>query len=87
MCLLDVTNIYFGSVLLNILLSKTPCTAQKIKFSIKDLFSKCGQIRRFRRIWSHLLKKSLRENLIFCAVISRQVIEHLINYFFPWRDT
>ena len=37
-------------------------TAQKIKFSIKDFFSKCDQI---------LLKKSLMENLIFCAVCER----------------
>ena len=44
------------------------CTAQKTKFSIKDFFSKCDQIRRKMRIWSHLLKKSLMENLIFCAV-------------------
>ena len=43
-------------------------TAQKMKFSIKDFFSKCDQIRSFLRIWSHLLKKSLMENLIFCAV-------------------
>ena len=43
-------------------------TAQKIKFSIKDFFSKCDQIRRFLQIWSHLLKKSLMENFIFCAV-------------------
>ena len=42
-------------------------TAQKMKFSIKDSFSKCDQIRRKLRIWSHLLKKSLMENLIFCA--------------------
>ena len=41
------------------------CTAQKIKFSIKDLFSKCDQIRRKLRIWSHLLNKSLMENFIF----------------------
>ena len=33
-------------------------TAQKRKFSIKDFFSKCDQIRRKLRIWSHLLKKS-----------------------------
>ena len=33
--------------------------AQKIKFSIKDFFRKCDQIRSFRRIRSHLLKKSL----------------------------
>ena len=43
-------------------------TAQKIKFSIKDYFSKCDQIRRKLRIWSHLLKKSLMKNFIFCAV-------------------
>ena len=43
-------------------------TAQKMKFSIKDLFSKWHQIRSFLRIWSYLLKKSLMENFIFCAV-------------------
>ena len=32
-----------------------------MKFSIKDIFSKCDQI-------LHLLKKSLTENFIFCAV-------------------
>ena len=37
-------------------------TAQKMKFSINDFFSKCDQIH------SHLLKKSLIENFIFCAV-------------------
>ena len=41
---------------------------QKMKFSIKDLFSKCDQICSFLRIWSHLLKKSLMENFIFRAV-------------------
>ena len=41
---------------------------KKMKFSIKDFFSKCDQIRSFLRIWSHLLKKSLMENFIFCAV-------------------
>ena len=43
-------------------------TAQKIKFSIKDFFSKCDQIHSFLRIWSYLLKKSLMVNFIFCAV-------------------
>ena len=43
-------------------------TAQKMKFSIKDFFIKLDQIRRFLRIWSHLLKKFLMENFIFCAV-------------------
>ena len=45
------------------------CTAQKMRFSIKDFFSKCDQTRRKLRIWSHLLKKSLMENFIFRAVI------------------
>ena len=40
-------------------------TAQKIKFSIKDFFSKNDQIRRKLWIWSHLLEKSLMENFIF----------------------
>ena len=44
------------------------CTAQK-KFSIKDFFSKCDQIRRKLRIWSYLLKKSLMENFFCYAVI------------------
>ena len=43
-------------------------TVQKIKFSIEDFFSKCDQIRRNLRIWSHLLKKSVMESFIFCAV-------------------
>ena len=46
-------------------------TAQKIKFSIKDFFSKCNQIHSKLRIWSHLLKKPLMENFIFCAVYMR----------------
>ena len=36
-------------------------TAQKMKFSIKDFYSKCD-------LMSHLLKKSLMENFIFCAL-------------------
>ena len=34
----------------------------KMKFTIKDFFSKGGQI----RSWSHLLKKFLLEDFIFC---------------------
>ena len=49
-------------------------TAQKLKFSIKNFFSKCGPIRRkcyfFLRIWLNLLKKSLMENFIFCAMVT-----------------
>ena len=36
-------------------------TVQKMKFSIKDFFSKCY-------IWSHLLKMFLMEIFIFCVV-------------------
>ena len=40
-----------------------------MKFSVKDLFSKCDQSRRKLRIWSHLLEKPLTENFIFlCSV-------------------
>ena len=51
--------------------SKAVYTAQKIKFSIKDFFSKCDQIRRKLRIGSHLLNKSLMENFIFCVVLNK----------------
>ena len=43
-------------------------TAQTTKFSIKDFFSKCGQIRSFLRIMLHSLKKYFMENFIFSAV-------------------
>ena len=49
-------------------------TAQKMKFFIKDFFSKCDQIGRKLRICSYLLKKSLIENFIFCAVLSIYVL-------------
>ena len=39
-----------------------------MKFSIKDFFSKFDQVRKKLRIWSHLLRKSLMKNFIFCAV-------------------
>ena len=43
-------------------------TAQKMKFSINNFFSKCDQIFKFQRIWSHFLRKSLIKNFIFSAV-------------------
>ena len=43
---------------------------QNMKFSIKNFFSKCDQIRRKLQIWSHLLKKSLMENSFFVQWIS-----------------
>ena len=46
-------------------------TAPKMKFSDKDFFSKCDQIRSFLRIWSHLLKQSVIRKLLFflCSII------------------
>ena len=41
---------------------------KKMNFSIKDFSSKCDQIRSKLRIWPHLLKKSLMEKFIICAV-------------------
>ena len=43
-------------------------TAQKMKFFIKDFFSKRDQIRRKLRILSYFMKNSLLKNFIFCAV-------------------
>ena len=40
-----------------------------MKFSIKDFFSKCDRIRRKLQICSHLLKKSLIKNFIFCVAL------------------
>ena len=54
----------------------TLSTAQKMKSSIKDFFSICDQIRRKLRIWSHLLKKPLIENFIFCAVMHERLTPH-----------
>ena len=45
------------------------CTAQKKKFSMKEFLGESDQLRRILRIWSHLLEKSLIENVIFYAVL------------------
>ena len=51
-----------------------------MKFSIKDFFSKCDQIRRKLRILSHLLKKPLMENFIFWAIGVETVRIHIRNF-------
>ena len=43
-----------------------------MKFSIKNFFSKCDQIRRKLQIWSHLLKKFLMENFISSTVLPKE---------------
>ena len=53
-----------------------------MKFPINDFFSKSDQIRRNLQIWSHLLKKFLMENLIFCAVI--KTLKQAFVWFQPY---
>ena len=50
-----------------------------MKFTIKDFFSKCDQIRRKLRIWSHLLKKSYMENFILRVVVVLLNSTHLLE--------
>ena len=59
-------------------------TAQKMKFSIKHIFSKCNQTGRKLRIWLHFLDKSLVENFILCAVhtFSRDVSRSHWNIYY-----
>ena len=49
--------------------------------SIKDFFSKCNEIRSLLRIWSRLLKKSLMEEFIYCAVIGLYFLKFLFSDF------
>ena len=51
-----------------------------MKFSIKDFTSKCGQIRSFLRIWSHLLKKSLIEKFIFVQCYADVYLLIILKY-------
>ena len=53
-------------------------------FSIIDFFSKCDQIRRKLRIWSHQLKKFVMENFIFCTVEVQT--GQIFDRFFQWRQ-
>ena len=68
----NISNFIFNNDVNNFLQNPTiePCTLhKKMKFSIKDFFIKYDQIRKKLQIWSHLLKKPLTENFIFCAVV------------------
>ena len=70
---------YISVLILNRMTAAFCDTAQKMKFSIKDFVSKCDKIRRKLRIWLRLLKKSLMENFIFCAVRA--------SFFNPFHST
>ena len=50
-------------------------TAEKMKLSIKDFFSKSDQILRKLQTGTHLLKKSLMENFLLCAVMYYHLFE------------
>ena len=50
-----------------------------MKFSFKDFFSNCDQIRKKQLIWSHLLKKSLMENFIFFTVNPTITMDSMVH--------
>ena len=50
-------------------------TAQKMKISITDFCSKCDQVCRKLWICSHLMKKSVIENCIFCAILVKMLFQ------------
>ena len=67
-------------------------TAHKMKFSIKDFFSKYDQVRSFLRIWSHLLKKPWWETSTFVqwTCFMSLVITKLLVYecfYEVWKGT
>ena len=67
-------NLPLLATLTRVVITHNAClTAQKMKFSIKDFFSKCDQIRR------KLLKKAGMENLIFCAVLKTFIGRYVFN--------
>ena len=55
-------------------------TVQKMKYSIKDFFSKYDQIRSFLQIWSHLPNKSLMENFVFLCSVRKLTVRKWICY-------
>ena len=64
-------------------------TIQKMKFSIQDFSSKCDQSQSFLRIWSNLLKKSLLQNYIFCAMLGPKYgsnINFLLFFYYTYDN-
>ena len=66
---------------------KITVTTQKMKFSVKDFFSKCDQIRSFLWIWSPLFKKSLLEKFTFCAVLVKGTVVDISGEKCYWINT
>ena len=50
------------------ILTLPPPPKKNLKFSIKDFLSKCDPVSQETTYWTHLLKKSLMGNFIFCAM-------------------
>ena len=51
------------------------CITQKMKLSIKDLFSKCDQKRSFQRIWSQITEEIFKEKLHFLCSVEYCVVK------------
>ena len=56
-------------------------TAQKWSFPSRTSSLNVTKSAVSLRIWSHLLKKSLKENFIFCAVLAQQPVTTSCNQF------
>ena len=65
---------------------KSITTAQKMKFPVKDLFSKYEQIFTFLHIPSYLLKKLLMENFIFVLWILIKTLSRKSSRFLDLQD-
>ena len=83
-----------GETILRPFRTSTSVLYKKIKFSIKDFFSKCDQIRSFLRTWSHLLKKSfifvcsaLMEDVKILVLSSRDLFLHSMRWLFVPKST
>ena len=62
-------------IILSMCAISNSCTAQKMKFSIKDFFGKCDQIRSFLQVCSHLLKKSLMWKSFFVLSLFLEILQ------------
>ena len=58
-----------------------------MKFLVKNCFSKCDQIRRKLRIWSHLLKNLWWKTSIFCAVVPPLMLYLKVGFIIFWCRT
>ena len=57
-----------------------------MKFSIRDFFRKCEQIRSFMRVWSYLLKKFFMKNFTFSAVTELKNVQKLFFEKVKWSN-